>query len=313
MDWQSFLTDNQIDYVDRGPNTKRGEISIRCPWCGEDDPSQHLGISLTGENWGCLRDPSHRGHSSAYLIGTLLGCSQHQAKLVLDQYSRTDPDQLGELSLESVTEPVTAAEPEGEPKPEHRLIKAQGPTAKFWNYIIERGFDDPDALMNEYWLTCCLTGRFKDRLIIPFLQCGEVIAWTGRALGNPKTAPRYLSSNRVKETIFNADALMQGGKALFLTEGPFDALKMDYYGQALGVRATCALGVSLSIEQIVLLNSRRNRFARTVVLFDQDAVGPAYEAMDWLQQATIGQLPSGVKDPGDLTKDQVGALCNEYT
>lgn len=309
MNWQDLLTDNQIEWVSRGPNTARGEISIKCPWCGDDDPSQHLGVNLSTGRWGCLRNPEHRGHSTTYLIGYLLGCSQHQARMIVDQYSRNDPEKLGELSLMAEFIP-SAAEPEG--RPVLRPIEVVGNSAKFWDYLQVRGFD-PDAAIKQYRLQCCLVGDFKDRLIVPLFKRREMIAWTGRALGNPVSAPRYLSSKRIKETIFGEDDLMEGGRLLFITEGVFDAMKLDYYGRDQGVRATCGYGVSLSMEQIVSLNSRRNRFKKTVILFDRDAVEPAFIAKDWLPSSTVtvGQLPDGVKDPGEMSKEQVQGIINE--
>jgi hypothetical protein len=317
MNWQDFLTDNQIEWVSRGKNTARGEISIRCPWCGNDDPSQHLGINMSTGQWGCLRNPEHRGHSTTYLIGYLLGCSQHQARMIVDQYSRSDPDQIDTSEIpEADAEWFSKAKlvlPETEALPELRPIRPQSSTERFWNYLQDRGFDIPGTAIHQYKLQCCLTGPFKDRLIIPLYQRRSLIAWTGRALGNPVSAPRYLSSKRVKETIFGEDDLMEGGKLLFIAEGVFDAMKLDHYGRDQGVRATCGFGISLSMEQIVLLNSRRNRFKKTLILFDRDAVEPAFIAKDWLPSSTVtvGHLPEGVKDPGELSKEQVQELINE--
>jgi DNA primase len=146
-------------------------------------------------------------------------------------------------------------------------------------------------------------------------QRRALLAWTGRALGTPVSAPRYLSSKRIKETIFNEDALMQGGRLLFITEGVFDAMKLDYHGLEQGVRATCGFGISWSMEQIVLMNSRRNRFDKTVVLFDRDAVEPAFIAKDWLPSSTVtvGQLPDGVKDPAELSKEQIQGIINGHS
>src|ERR1700744_5146204 len=94
MEWVRFLDENNIHYVTRGPNTKRGEVSIRCPMCEDDDPSEHLGINLESSNWGCHRDASHRGKSARHLIKSILGCSSTQAGLVVKQYSHSDPDSL---------------------------------------------------------------------------------------------------------------------------------------------------------------------------------------------------------------------------
>jgi Toprim-like len=305
MDWVAFIEANQIDYVTRGPNTKRGEISIKCPFCGDEDPSQHLGISLVSENWGCHRDPSHRGHSQHRLVAALLGCSYNQAKLIVAQYGRADPENL-EQALAALTGMTVLPTPEPEkPRllPEFKPIEPKGTTAKFWRYLCARGFEPADTLCDKYSLMCCLTGRWKDRIIIPVLHDGELVAWTGRALVNPINAPRYLSSSEaIKSTVFNGD--VRGGRLLLVTEGPFDAMKLDFYGGAWGVQAVACFGVSMSVEQIRLLRKLRERFDNCIILFDSDAIGASWGASDWIG-AGIQFLPEGVKDPGSMSQKQV--------
>jgi hypothetical protein len=296
MDWMAFLNDNAIEYVTRGPNTARDHVSVKCPWCGDEDPSQHLGISLTSENWGCLRNTRHRGHSPTHLISGILGCSSQQARLIVSQYSSPDPDAL---DLAPPVEPTPAPEE----LPAFRPIKAEGSTAKYHRYLERRGFRDVGNVISQYRLKCCLTGRFKDRLMFTFYQQGALMAWSGRAIIDPKNAARYLSSKLVKSTVFNEDQLLsQGGKTLSVVEGPFDAMKLDYYGQEHGVRATCGFGINLSIEQVVILNNLCRRFERVIVLFDQGTMEQAFEAMDWLQAANVslGTLPAQFKDPGEM-------------
>src|SRR6266436_4570111 len=92
MQWEKFLTDYNIEFVTHGPNTKRGEVSVKCPWCGDDDPSQHLGISLEREAWGCHRNAQHRGKAPAWLIKALIDCTSTQAQLLVRQYGQSDPD-----------------------------------------------------------------------------------------------------------------------------------------------------------------------------------------------------------------------------
>lgn len=312
MNWTQFLDDNNIPYVTRGPNTKRGEISIKCPYCGEDDPSEHLGINLTLERWGCHRNPGHRGKQPTHLVQTILGGSWAQAKLVVAQYSVADPETL-DAALIALNGTSEAPRPKAGPPeaPEWQAIKRNGSTGKFFNYLKGRGFDDVDDLINRYKIKCCLTGRFKDRVIIPFYHNNLLVGWTGRALGNPTHAPRYLSSGEgIKTTVFNEDELHDGGKMLVVVEGPFDALKMDYYGEPFGVRATCGFGTSLSPEQLTIIIGVRRRFKRVVILFDHDAVEPSFHAADWLQapNVSIGSLPPGTKDPGAMKRDDIEAL-----
>ena len=319
MDWVALLEDHRIPYVTRGSNTKKGEVSVKCPYCGEDDPSEHLGINLTSENWGCHRNAEHRGRSPNRLIAALLGCSNQQAKLIAAQYSRADPDTLEQAlaALTGTSEPPKAVK--GQPHPvmptDFRHIKPKGLTMGFWYYLQARGFDDVADLCFHYDLKCALTGNWKGRIIIPFYQKGELIGWTGRAITDPVHAPRYLSSsNAVKQCVFNEDTLFDGGRLLFIVEGPFDALKLDYYGEPSGARATCVFGTSMSIDQLATLSRLRRRFKKVVILFDSDAVEPAFYASDWLHASNvvIGQLPNGLKDPGELSPDEVEQLVDVY-
>jgi hypothetical protein len=310
MDWQGFLADNNIHFVTSGPNTKRGEVSVRCPWCGQDDPSEHLGINLSNDFWGCHRNPAHRGKSKTYLIRGLLHCSKAQAELTLRQYEQADPDTLEQaLAALHGTPEAPKARPEALTlPPEFKPL-----TGKFRRYLAWRGFTDPTSVGSLYNLKCATTGRWKDRLIFPVYQSGKLVAWTGRALGNPVNAPRYLStSNAIKSAIYNEDELVRGGETLFVTEGPIDALKVDYYGRNLNSRATCVFGTSITIDQISILKHVAKRFRRVVLLFDPEAVETAFDMSEWLPHALVGQLPAGAEDPGALRADEVKNLCVRY-
>lgn len=318
MDWERFLEDHSIDYVTRGPNTRKGEVSVQCPWCGEDDPSQHLGIHLTTENWGCHRNAAHRGKKPQFLVAALLNCSMPQARLVTGAYSVADPSTLGEALklLEPTSDyasPTTGHVSKLSLPDDFRLINQTKGALRFWNYLEKRGFEGHASKITlDYELYCANTGRWKDRLIFTFYQDGELVGWTGRALVNPVNTPRYLSSGEaIKRTVFNEDGLRKGGDTLYIVEGPFDALKLDYYGRKHGVRATCVFGTNMTPDQVDIIAGLKRRFQRTIVLFDQDAVEPAFFASDWLHGVTIGHLPDGVKDPGEMSQKQVESMLSK--
>ncbi len=319
MDWIALFEDNQIPYVTRGKNTKRGEVSVRCPWCGEDDPSEHMGVNLTAERWGCLRNPMHRGYAPPKLIAGLLGVGIAQARAVAAAYSVTDPDSL-DAALALLTGTSDSPKPvQGYEVPLHlydefKPITSRGTGRKYWDYLAARGFHQVDQLVKDYDLLYTTTGRWKDRIIIPLVQQGELIGWTARAIVNPIEAPRYdSSSERIKQTVFNEDELQAGGDLLVVVEGPFDAIKVDYYGRWFGARATCGFGTSLSMDQIAILWGLRRKFRKVLILFDQGTVDQSFYAADWLQgpNVSVGYLPEGVDDPGELGPDEIMQLIKE--
>jgi hypothetical protein len=324
MDWHRFLEEHNIPFVTRGPNTKRGEVSIHCPMCGDEDPSEHLGINVANDAWGCLRDASHRGKAARTLIKAILKCSSQQANSLVKQYSNSDPDTLdkalkylqsdlldGDVATKILQERLL------DTYLEFNKIKARGVTKRFFNYLHNRGFDNPERLSEKYGLRCALTGRYKDRIIIPIYMNSELLGWTARAIGEVRQAPRYLmTSDEVKSTIFNYDNLKHGGKRLFIVEGPFDAIKLDNFkfnGNGVGYRATCTFGTSLTLSQLALLRSLIKRFESSWILFDRGAEGPARHLQDWLgQDAKVAEMPDGFKDPGEFDHDALLSLANEW-
>lgn len=312
MEWRRFLEENNIHFVDRGPNTKRGEFSIHCPMCGDDDPSEHLGINPTTGHWGCLRDQSHRGKSPRTLVKAILNCSSPQAGLIVRQYSHADPDSLeGALAvLDADNMGAIQHDEDVAKKAKHQRlgpqfndfyhIKPRGITSRFFHYLQSRGYENPQDIIKQYDLRCALTGRYKDRIIVPITLNDELLGWTSRAIGKSISAPRYLASNEdVKTTVWNYDQLKKGGFRLFIVEGPFDALRMDSYCRHKHVRATCTFGTSVTVSQYALLRNLIKKFDETYVLFDQGAEGPARELASWTG-AKIACLPDIIQDPGEL-------------
>lgn len=329
MDWQRFLEENNIHFVSRGPNTKRGELSIQCPMCGEDDPSEHLGINPVTGKWGCHRDSSHRGKSSRTLIKAILGCSSQQAQFIVKQYSHSDPDTLEAALavLEADNNDAVNHDEDLAKQARHQMmgpqfkdftqIKPRGVTKRFYQYLEGRGYDDAASVVARYELRAALTGRYKDRIIIPVRHSGELLGWTSRAIGVVKDAPRYLASSEdVKTTVFNYDGLKKGGERLFIVEGPFDAIKLDNHSFSINYeeyniqfRATCTFGTSPTISQLAILRSLVKRYDEAWVLFDKGADSPGAELAEWIG-AKQAFLPSNIDDPGELKRLHMNQCSN---
>jgi hypothetical protein len=332
MDWVRFLEENNVSYITRGPNTKKGEVSIHCPLCGDADPSEHLGINLRTGKWGCLREQTHRGKAARTLIKAILSCSSNQSQLIVKQYSHSNPDGLEEAL--ALLEGTPLANPDLQTQIKHQKlgpqfndfnqIKVRGITKRFFEYLRSRGYENPKDIIEYYDLRCAMVGRYKDRIIIPIKMNGELLGWTSRALGAPVNAPRYLASNEdVKTTVFNYDELKAGGERLFIVEGPFDAIRIDSFGlqceantdphyrnPSVKFRATCTFGTSVTLSQIALLRSLTKKFKQTWILFDKGAEKPASDLADWTG-AKLAFLPERTEDPGELELDHLDQLSEK--
>lgn len=338
FDWKRFLAGRGIDFVERGPNVARGNININCPFCGASDEGQHLGISLSGKGWGCWRNQSHRGRTPHRLIMALTFCSSAEAEAIVgagDDSPLTDDHRLladvqkmvGSKEAAQAKEPEAALEWISEARP---LIgnTHSGFASMFVNYLQERLYTPGQIkrLAKRYDLRYAVSGPFANRLIVPVYMPQGLVNWTGRAISK-KAVVRYrtLSADPTKaaedglpvaplsieKTIFDYDRLLRdGGDMLIVAEGPFDGMRLDFFGYDRAIRGTCLFGKNLSEDQALLLESLAPRFRRKVLLLDQDATLDAISRVNRLEYFgyQARQMPYARKDPALLQEDQLQDL-----
>ncbi len=335
MDWINFFKQNGINYVSHGNNVAKDHVNIKCPFCGNDDPSEHMGVNLTADYWGCWRNRNHRGEAPQRLIMQLVRCSYSRAceiagranmrdlsefEAVINNLRKVDINEPARIALESLCLPDN-----------FREVRAVGNGISFINYLVEkRGFHRKDikALVKRYDLRYCMSGRWKGRLIIPLYFEEKLVSWVARSI-YPRENLRYMNLTtdfekarergdpvgllNPKSILFNFDELWEeGGDTLFVTEGPMDALKIDFYGQFVGARATCLFGLTYTDAQEILLDGLVSKFDRVRILLDEGTLHQSIELQNRLvsKKVRLAKLPMGVSDPGDLSEDQVYALNN---
>ena len=153
--WRELFTHAGIQWVDRGANTSRGHINIRCAWCRDEDPSHHLAIEETTGAYYCRRNPDHYGRSAWRLLSAL-GLWKKAEKL-LDDYS---------------TAPVTrpAGQIREEEKPRRRLgLRPAHEVPPALEYLRTRGYADPEKTARTFGLAAAPYGR----LVAPRPQRGR--------------------------------------------------------------------------------------------------------------------------------------------
>ena len=328
--WLQFLKVHNIDFVLQGPNVARGNCNIRCPWCGSADSSHHLGISLEFDSWGCWRNRSHRGRKPHKLIQALIKCSYNEAARIVGDdriVVLNSDDTFGDM-VAGMMKPVEAlpAVKAVEWLPEIRTVARAGMLKMFFEYLEDRDYERNEVrdLIRLYDLRCALRGPFKYRLIFPIYMKEGLVTWTGRAI-NKDALVRYktLTHNAEKaeeqglapatlpidQTLWNYGALAKTfGRTLVVCEGPFDALRVDYYGRQHDIRATCVFGTgNISATQIQLLDELAPKFKKKYLALDPDAELTSFQKVGLLDYLGFKPISIGKKyeDPAVLPPRKV--------
>lgn len=309
FEWQKFCEARGIRFETHGPRVSKGNINIRCPWCGSADKSGHMGLSLDQRNpvYGCLRNSQHRGKNPARLVAQLLGIRFAAAEVlvamdgpVLDDFERTV------AALQDDPEPPKATpQVELDLPNELRALPHGRYAPRFWDYLAtRRGFgDDVDELVNDYELYYAMAGEQAWRLVFPVRSspAGVLQGWTGRGIRAGEQV-RYLTSTGLPtDALLWLDQLWlhnDGASTCVVCEGPLDALKLDFYGREFGVTAVATMGTGRAAA--AQAQAIRERYDRRAIVLDADAAGQALGFSEELG-APAFFLPPDVKDPGELS------------
>lgn len=214
------------------------------------------------------------------------------------------------------------------------LYGDKGSASFFIKYLMEsRMYERNEALhlAHLYHLHYAVRGQFAYRIIFPVFMPFGLATWTGRAISaNAKIRYKTLSHDPetareqglpcaalpIDETLFNYKELSQSrGRVLIGVEGPFDAMKLDFYGRDEGIRATCVFGTgNVSAEQVILFDTLSNRFEKKFLLFDKNA-----EIVSLSRQARLsycGFKPirldefTDANDPDNMSVKEIDAFFN---
>jgi hypothetical protein len=306
FNWESFLKGHGVHYVTQGSNVAKGHVNIRCPFCGSGDPSQHMGIRLSDGAWACYRNPEHRSRNVPKLVRALLRCSYDEAKQIVNglQLEGSDVASLAD-KLHALDARVVTAEPKEVQWPPEFKPFSEEPNRfekRFHHYVESRGFPKPYEVAHTYDLRWALGGRFGERVLFPLDDGFKMVGWTGRHIGKSKL--RYNTEGDGASLLFNLRQCLQGGRVLIVVEGPFDALKLDYYGSPYGLRAVAMLGLTFAARKLRRVAAAMKRFDATYVLLDREAESVQLGLLSHLGPFGCKPLalPPGVKDPGELTR-----------
>jgi hypothetical protein len=318
FDWIEFLDSNSIEYSQKG-SVSKNNIGINCPFCG-DDMGFNLHISLQNRGWHCWRSEDHRGTTPHRIIQNLLKCSYEEACNIVgsEVFFPLDvdySDYVKNLIYPSNNKYKIKPRSLEIPKNFYPLEDvARGHL--FISYLRRRGFEDWQHLTEKYDIYMAIGGEFDNRIIFIVKMDGKPMVWSGRSIARSDLRYRSLSVNDnppalvpIKESLLWYDLLKYNDGTLVVCEGPFDALKINYFGNKYGIYATCLFGLTVSDVQLDLLESLIYFKTKILVLdrkesFSLKYFNPLNDNFVRLNQIgfTPKILPKGIKDPGELTQ-----------
>lgn len=322
-DWRRFVEQNHIHYVTQGRNVSAGHIAIKCPFCGAADPSEHMVLSLTETKpyWSCWRSTLHRGLHPAVLVGKLLGISRAAALNVVG-----DPDTqiIYESDWQQALDRIKGWGKEKPTKKRASITEIEMPRGVwplpdgikadlFLDYLRDRKFPNPKAVSREFDLHYAITGRFAYRLVFPIYYQGKLVNLVGRDITNRQKL-RYLALGKdeagvpLDDLVYNFDAMVCGGEILWLTEGPFDALKMQAYLPTDQV-AVAFFGMPKA-RQLTLLRQHSSKFDLSLIALDAGTISASMRLRQELTGAAgYVWLSAKEKDLGNASASRVRELA----
>lgn len=284
----------RVPWRDRGSNCSRGHVNVKCPWCGNQDPSQHLTIKEETGEYYCFRAPQlHSGKSLPWL---LLGLGQRPAQIdgIIHEFSDGRNEREPRFFTAVTHTPVRWERFE----PAYNFTPAL-------DYLRERGFHRPDVLSRDFDLRFTRTGRMAWRILLPLSTGGDVTGCVGRGIRTGQT-PRYLTDDPFEGSVY-IPSYSETTELLMFLEGPIDALVAAVDNDPAEVMPVGILGLALPPERLMTISNLARGAKRAVFVQDADQpASAAYRLIDqllqipWLSSVERAEPPPRRKDVGEL-------------
>lgn len=314
MDWIEFFEKYGVSYVE-GPakDVSTGAIGISCPMCGDDTGTHFAVVAGEPKVKGCWRDSGHF-MTATQLVQHLAGCSVRRARRILfgeDVIPSVEElgQRLTQIGDQTTSRPHAPTAVVGDPS--FAPFVGSPEEARYAEYLQSRGFS-PRDLCDRYDVRWCPEGAFGDRVIVPIYMhesphsrvlCG----WTGRSVGrSPIRYKAYPPGDALSHCLLET-GYVSPESHLVVVEGPFDALKVAEAGDYVAVALMTNRVGPGKLSRLLQLARRARRCS---IMLDSDAFETqAFQLKtDMLGHGDLVMLPSGAKDPGDLSPQQIRSL-----
>ena len=296
FDVEAWLQSEGVLVSHEGKNISSGKgwVGIKCPFCIDGDPSEHLGVNTDSKAVKCWRCGKHSIFSLIKEISRTRGFSETANLMskfqnrVLTYYERSERSERGIPQSDRIISLDFASE---------------NLDSLYTTYLESRNYDPLEIQLLYKIMGTGFDGPYKYRILIPFMHRNKVVTFTARDVTG-KQDPPYKQCSEEKSIIspkrwlYN---LSSSEDTVLVVEGPLDVWRI-------GGNTVATSGIEYTPEQVLLLT----KFRRVFILFDTEeqaqikAKQLASEVATLVSEVVRLELDFG--DPGELSKDDANHL-----
>lgn len=133
-------------------------------------------------------------------------------------------------------------------------------------YYTVPSFSKRKLLSSTQQFFYCTKGKFKDRVIIPFMEKGEILFFQARSTEEIPKKPKYLNAENAKSSHVLFPYKKDFTGPLYITEGPINAISIQMHG----FNATSTQTCKVSKVQMEMLKTYPGAL---VIAYDNDKPG----------------------------------------
>jgi hypothetical protein len=296
MDYRKTITDilekHDIEFWEEGKNVSEDTVNIQCPIC--DDHSNHCGIFVSTMVFHCWR--CNASGFFSYLLATLTGRSIQQCNEEIEAAGFTF-DQSAIKEIQSIFNADNAKTHKNKAftglPAEFELVTELTQFPLLMWYLNKRKITLTTIV--DHGCGICQSGPYMNRLIIPVIEKGNLVAFQAADLTR-KAELKYKNSSAKMDFLYNIDRIPEGG-LLILTEGVLDCWRV-------GQCCVCSFGTHLTDRQKSLIIEKKPKWL--IGLWDNDAYWKAVDQMEYfdpfVENIKTVLLPEG-HDPDSMGRD----------
>lgn len=301
-DWLESNIDDHIKYTGN-----RKEVHFNCPICGET--RHRMFVNLSSGKTYC-----HNCEYSSNIIGLIQwieGVSFTKANDIFKDIkgNMVIPEDISQDYVSHLFDEDFRLDLQKRPIPlpeEYTLLnpdKTNLVTKRAIKYLNSRKISNKQIV--EHKMGFCMSGEYKNRVIIPITENGNLKFWVGRSISKDAKLKEKSPSNEdyqisKSEVIFNIDKAAKKYHSIVLSEGIFDSLSWGDIGCSL-------LGKTLYKGQLnILLDYRELLTEGVYVAVDWDAKDKATEIAETLSEyfrVKVINIPKEYDDPNKYLQE----------